>query len=54
MIMNVTTPNDISPAEARAIAKGGLSGGATGVTASPVGRMGDARCSLRRPEEKKP
>jgi hypothetical protein len=54
MIMKTTTLNDLSPAEARAIANGGLSGVATVVNASSVGRMGDARRALRRPEEKKP
>jgi hypothetical protein len=49
-----TTLNDLSPAEARVIANGGLSGVATLVNASSVGRMGDTPRSLRRPEEKKP
>jgi hypothetical protein len=54
MIMNATTLNDLSPVEACAIANGGLSGMATVVNASSVGRRGAARRALRRPEEKKP
>jgi hypothetical protein len=53
MIMNATTLNDLSPAEACAIANGGLSGVTTVVNASSVGRMGNVRRSLRQPEEKK-
>ena len=53
MIMNGMTLNDINPAEARTIANGGLSGVATVVNASSVGRMGNVRRSLQQPEEKK-
>ena len=53
MLMKTTTPNDLRPAEARAVAEGGLSRVVTVVNASSVGRRGDARSSLRRPEEKK-
>jgi hypothetical protein len=48
-----TTLNDLSPAKAHAIAIGRLSGMAPVVHVSSVGRMGEARRALRRPEEKK-